>query len=162
MGIYSPTVSTLPQAGVEVQTNSGYEQAQQSVGQGYIYSLKQLQIISQTTNQLLEPKSFITYDKQGNQAAQILYNPANPEQKIKTVTQYFENPFNFDGNSALQLGLYTGEDTVFIFFCDETKTADALTRSESLVDQIAGSEHFPMFQGFTDEPIDWRLEDEEN
>ena len=157
MGIYSPTVTTLAQYGVEVSSSSTYDEVQQSIGQGYIYSVKRLTIIAQTTAQLLQTKEFIEYDRLGGVKSKPVWNPANPEQKLATITQVFPEPFNLAGDCAVYMGIDAGEDVVNIFYCDEVKNADDLTRSTSLVDEIVGDEHFPMFTGFTDDPLDWSI-----
>lgn len=152
-GLYAPAITTFPNGVFAITSNKGtpYPLIQESMG-SYQYGIDKIYIQSNTTQQLLQPLSFRSYDVNGTISLNVDVTTVNPYQKQNSI---FIKPVSkdlvLDGRTSINFNLLANEDTNMIFYTTEQSNAYDLKQPTFFDDYFFQQNEDDFFNGFVEQ-----------
>ena len=152
-GLYAPATTTFPNGVFTITSNKGtpYPLIQESMG-SYEYGIDEIYIQSNTTQQLLQPLIFRSYDSNGTISVTVDVTTVNPYQKQSSI---FIKPTNknlvLDGRTSINFTLLPNEDENIIFYTTEQSNAYALKEPTFFDDYFFKQNEEDFFNGFVEQ-----------
>jgi hypothetical protein len=152
-GLYAPTSTFFSNGVFAITSNKGtsYSEIQESMG-SYQYGIDEIYIQSNTTQQLLQPISFRSYDVNGTINTVVDVTTVNPYQKQSSL---FIKPVSknlvLDGRTSINFTLLPSEDANLIFYTTEQSNSYALKEPTFFDDYFFQQNEDDFFNGFVEQ-----------
>jgi len=151
-GLYAPTSTFFLNGVFSITSNKGttYSEIQQSMG-SYQYGIDEIYLQSNTTEQLLQPLGFRSYDVNGTISNIIDVLTVNPYQNQNSLfTKPISKNLVLDGRTSINFNLLANEDVNFVFYTTEQSNAIYL-KEPTFFDDYFFKQQEDFFNGFVEQ-----------